>query len=217
MKKKLNIICILIFIAIGAFLADSLQSVWSDMAWSFKKGWDDAGKSTEYDFTTDKVHLGLRPATIGYYSDSVYNVANEQWLPLQYREVFVQTEKEVYSGWLFTVNTLLAFTFIIASLVQLFTFVNLIRAINKSIIFAWSNVVKLRTIGVSMLIAFASNVLFSYFDEHAAMQSIDIPGYTLHTPNTWDPTWLIMGLSILLIAEIFAMGLRLQEDQDLTI
>lgn len=217
MKTRVNIFCILIFMAIGASLIHSLKNSWQDMAWAFQQGWEDADQSTEYNFTSSNVFLSLRPDVIGHYSDSVYNQATGKWLPLQYRDIVVQTEKQANPAWKSVVVTLLAFAILILWIIQLVTFVKLIRAINRSVVFAWPNVMKLKVIGYSMVAAFVSNALFTSLNKAASLVEIRIEEYTLYNSTLWEFGWLIPGLSVLLIAEIFAIGLRMKEEQDLTI
>lgn len=212
MKRRLNILCLLICVAVVASIINYLRMEGDDAVWGAQK----SRGMLEEGYPRNDVFLFLSPDTIGYYSDSVYNVATGTWLPLQYRQVVVQTDEHPVSIW---VNLGIWFSvplIALSVLIQIITFIKLIRAINKSVIFEWSNVVKLRTIGVSMLISFALFALFAYLHTYS-MAPIEIQGYTVTGEDIWQFMWLIPGLSVLLVAEIFAIGLRMKEEQELTI
>ena len=42
-------------------------------------------------------------------------------------------------------------------------------------------------------------------------------GYELHLSDTVNTTTLVLGISTLIVAEVFAIGLKMKEEQDLTI
>ena len=44
-----------------------------------------------------------------------------------------------------------------------------------------------------------------------------VHGYELHLSDTVNTTTLVLGISTLIVAEVFAIGLKMKEEQDLTI
>ncbi len=84
-----------------------------------------------------------------------------------------------------------------------------VRNINKSIVFSWKNVRLFRWSGI---------MLFIHYFLSTAINQIDYRVF-----HSFDGRWvnnmpaLVPAVFILLVAEIFAVGLRLQEEQDLTI
>lgn len=212
MKTRLNIICILIFVAIASSIADTVGTGLHDFLW----GYQSANKEVEHAITND-AFISLQPNEVGMYTDSVYNTKTGEWMPLQYREVVVRTDINILS---FTEQIILmlgVFIVLFLTIYQLVVFCKLIYAINKLKIFVWSNVLKLRKIGGAMLITFILNAVYKYLYYSEYVEKISIPDYTISSAGMWDFQQLIPGLGILLMGEIFAMGLRLREEQELTI
>lgn len=107
-----------------------------------------------------------------------------------------------------------------------------VNSLNDQSVFTNENVKRLRIIGILLLLAAPLNMLQDYF-----MQSI-VDDYFIHnifsleggisrrlgfwfgssTANgTFVSSWIVAGLIILVIAEVFKQGLRMKEEQDLTI
>lgn len=224
MKTKLNILCVFIFVAMGASIADTVYAGFQDFLWGFKKGYKESAGIYMPDTASvasvdhaDPVFISLKPNTIGQYTDSIYNAKSGEWLPLQYRSVVVSADKAIMPWWKTAICMFCVLISGILGLVQIGTFCLLIYAINKSIIFEWSNVFKLRLMGWAMLISFLLYALYKYVYYSANVAGVDIPEYTITSDGIADFYELILGLGILLMAEVFAIGLRLREEQELTI
>ncbi|MDL2212786.1 DUF2975 domain-containing protein [Bacteroides sp. OttesenSCG-928-J23] len=217
MRKRLNILCILIFVAIASSIVSYFHYESYDFVSGFQEGQKKANDLYTSDIQDENIFLTMEPTTLNHYPDSIYNEATGRYLPMQYREIVVKLEKATIKGWALAVSVFLALVVLASSIVQIVTFLRLIYVINKQVIFEWSNVVKLRIIGVAMLVAFAAYALFSFLVFNMSMDEINIPGYILKNKDVWNFTLLISGLCVLLMGEIFAMGLRLREEQDLTI
>lgn len=232
MKTKLNIICVLIFVAMAGSVANYFHHNWGEISWNFMRGFK-AGMNTsakQFDAVPQgglqsvserQVHyLNLLPKDWTAFPDSVRDEVSGKWLPAKYQSVIVERNDKTLMGsnpWEMILGILSSFIFAGATLVQVTTFILLIVAINKSVIFAWSNVWKLRIMGYAMLVSFIIKVLYSYVAFQTEVKEISIPGYVLENKELWDFYLLIPGLGLLLMAEIFAIGLRLKEEQDLTI
>lgn len=214
MKTRLNIICIFIFIAITGSIVNFLVG---DFVEGFKTGWDDAGDNTEYvKKSLSNVHVYMYSDSRKY-QDSIFDKKTNSYLPAKIREASVSLKKSAYTGWEDGIMTFLAFLVLAATIVQIAFFLRLIYVINKKVIFDWSNVVKLRIIGIAMLISFIAYAGFDYINFNGIVANLDVAGYELVNKDIFQFSLLIPGLGILLVAEIFAMGLRLQEEQELTI
>lgn len=93
----------------------------------------------------------------------------------------------------------------------------LVIAINRSEIFSWNNVHRLRKVGTLLLLGFLLQgaqlwLLFHRLDDVFAMQ-----GYSLSLREAITLSNLLLGLVALIVAEVFAIGLKLKEEQELTI
>lgn len=222
MKTKLNLICILLFCAMGISFSLNLMSGIE----GFYEGWNTAmAKEDKQPFAfkgkktpSESLYATIRltPVNLGSYPDSLYNQKTHNWIPVQYNEFTTFVEKEMNFGQL-TGNFLLLTTSLIAMLMGFLSFIRLIRNINKSYIFEWANVRQLKLLGYSLLITFAARLAFEYLNYANILDHVEIQYYKIDWSNLLQTTNLILGLASLLVAEIFAVGLRLKEEQDLTI
>lgn len=151
------------------------------------------------------------------FTDSVYNAKTDEWMPSKMSSVVVKVDKSDIPWWREVILMFGAMVLSIAGMLQLLFFFRLVAAINKSIIFEWDNVIKLRVIGWSMLAFFLGYAICAYADYAAITYVADIPNYKITTEDMFDFYQLILGLGVLVIAEVFAIGIRLREEQELTI
>lgn len=227
MKTKMNIICILIFVSIvGSFVDFYINSggeTWADV----RKGAEDGMNTPIHDSGNvpadtksyrKLAYVNVHPKDYSAFPDSVFNEATGQWMPAQYRgRIVVEQQVEHNLGFEMIIIGLSSIITIIAAIILFITFIRLILRINKSIIFHWTNVHKLRWIGGCMLVIFASFGLSDWMNYIINSTNVNLTNYVVSSEGIWDFTMLISGLGVLLIAEIFAIGLRLQEEQELTI
>lgn len=221
MKTKLNILCALLFIAIAGSIVTTVYEGSHDFFWGWQRAdKEQASMSASEAGVADEarsMYLTLRPETIGLYTDSVYNAKSGEWLPLQYRDVVVEANRPIESWWKSAISIISAMVLAFSALFQLLFFCLLVYDINKSIIFEWSNVSKLRFIGSAMLVSFVMHTLYTYLEYSTSVLVLDLPGYIISSTEIWNFHLLIPGLGILLMGEVFAMGLKLREEQELTI
>ena len=101
---------------------------------------------------------------------------------------------------------LLLFVIIFVGLYALACFIRFIRNVNRDQVFTWENVSLLRWSGWGLL---GIEVAMIIFDA--------IEGFSFSYIYQEDTNDLIFGVFILIVAEAFAIGLKLKEEQDLTI
>lgn len=219
MKTKLNLICILLFCALGLTLSLNIVSgvEGTNEAWQIirKENSDQTGENKPYlmDLYTA---VRLVPSVPGSYPDSIFNEKTQHWVPVQYNEIITRVDKKFSKSELLLI-LLLLLSSLVAMLMGFIHFVKLIRNINRSQIFEWSNVRHLKRLGIAFLIIFFINLIFGYLNYTSILEQVTIRGYKIDWSNTIQTTNLVIGLAALLIAEIFAIGLRLKEEQELTI
>lgn len=94
----------------------------------------------------------------------------------------------------------------------------LIYHINKSNnVFCWENVRRLRWIGVLMLIYSILTTVNQIIDASIAAGQVSFKGYSFDYSSCIEFSSILLGIVTLIVAEIFAVGLKLQEEQELTI
>ena len=89
--------------------------------------------------------------------------------------------------------------------------------INRNIVFDWINVKHLRCIGWSMVGICVLSYISVWISSHQLAQSIELAGGELNILITFSDSTLILGFVALLASEVFAIGLRLKEENELTI
>lgn len=108
-----------------------------------------------------------------------------------------------FGGLLIVILGVACFYLIIRSLVSLVRF---ILNVNRDKVFVWQNVALLRWAGWGLLIPYII-IIVSELLNHVPIRQIYIE----------DSDSLIFGVFCLIMAEVFAIGLKLKEEQDLTI
>lgn len=220
MKKKLNLICILLFCALGLSLSLNILSgvEGTNEAWKVIRKEEATSDTSEKKAYVSDLYAIVRliPNEPGTYPDSIYNEKSDMWMPVQYNEIITRVEKEFSKGHLILILILLL-TSLAAMIMAFLSFVKLIRNINRSYIFEWANVKNLNHLGIAFLVIFTINLVFNYFNYSSLLDQVSIQGYKIDWTSAIQTSNLVIGLAALMVAEIFAIGLRLKEEQDLTI
>ena len=193
MKRRLNILCLLVFLV----FCYSVFNMGRDFGHGFSEGMkiSHSGNQSVEQAINFRIAT-LMPKDFSSFKDSVYNEKTGSYVPVA----------QVISG-------LLAVFAIIASTVL---FIQLIVAINKSDIFNWKNVRRLRWLGVALLLNFISEAVPALMNDYELSSVFSLSGYSMET--SIDSVMLvILGLVSLIVGEVFAIGLKMKEEQDLTI
>ena len=91
--------------------------------------------------------------------------------------------------------------------------------IRRDKIFEWNNVRMLRGMGISVTVAFVIEVASQWMQYAMALSIFSPKGYMVDWFSGVSGNILLLGLGIalLIIAEVFARGLQMREEQELTI
>lgn len=119
------------------------------------------------------------------------------------REGGSYTAMEFFGGLLIVILGVVCFYLIIRSLVSMVRF---ILNVNRDKVFVWNNVTLLRWAGWGMVIP---NVIAIVYD---LLNSV--PVRQVYVEDSYS---ILFGIFCLIMAEVFAIGLKLKEEQDLTI
>ena len=112
--------------------------------------------------------------------------------------------------------SLLDWMVIICCIYAIVQFVKMIRNIHRNIIFDWANVKRLRRLG-SLILCFCCSLVTFAINNHLVSQVISLKDCDFSIAFQFSDPTLLIGFTSLLFAEIFAIGLRLKEENDLTI
>ena len=105
----------------------------------------------------------------------------------------------------------------VLALAALVAFVCFVRNANRDDIFTRKNIRLLRVVGWCLFAAGTIVTADGFYDIHMARQAFSLGGYVVDYGSAADFTNIIFGLFTLVIAEAFAIGLRMKEEQELTI
>ncbi|MCD8080617.1 MAG: DUF2975 domain-containing protein [Bacteroides sp.] len=184
----------------------------------------EAGQSSLQDpeklqYLQNLADVSLRPVSGHILIDSVYNEVTASFLPVMHSRMIVGLPAADASPsiWKAICTLFLFLAFIILVTACIVFFIRLIIAINKSDIFNWKNVSRLYKMGGCLIAIFALELTSVLLTSRQAAHLLSIPGYEINSMDSLSFTTLILGGCALLVGEIFAIGLRLKEEQELTI
>ena len=213
MKKRLNWITVLIVVAMCIILGYS-EPVSSFMD-GFREGMNTAGRIKAGE-DVEIFQLNLEPAVRLAKPLSLLNLKSGELLPARMSMVIVEMTTTKKSGWSRVWTYCFTVLFLTGVMMCTFNLVTFIRAVNKSVIFEWINVKRLRRIGVGFLVLFVVNIIQDFIQYFFLKKSVELVDYNIRNPFN-EGGVLLFGMIAFLIAEVFAVGIRLREEQELTI
>ena len=206
--KKFRILGIIAIIAMVANLAINFEDGWS----SFLKGYHEGAHSHKtIPNNLYRVSLEVMP-TEGTTNDSIFNEVAERKLPYQVSEITTYTQP---SQWITLVMILTAFS-MFAFIFGFCFFVRFLIEVSKRNVFCEANVWRIRIFVYSYTAIIVSMELFAWIAGSAALAQTHIPGYQIIDHAEASPAWLPV-IMMIILAECFAIGVKMKEEQDLTI
>lgn len=230
MKRRLNILCVIVMLVLGYSVIESAYYMGMGIGLGAKTGWEAAkemkspGKLEQHDGYRELANLKfitLIPHSLGgnvheLLCDSVYNTKTGEYVPVAHASMAVSMKTQ--EGLLSVVlSGLLSLVHLVAVVWSVVLFVKIIVAINRSDIFNWRNVRRLRRLGVLLAIGFGSSLLTGYMELWHLREVFALQHYDLALSDTVNITTFVISFTALIVAEIFAIGLKMKEEQDLTI
>ena len=214
--NKFRILGVIAIIAIIANFFGGLDENWRDFTKGFEDGHNSAMEIYEpgrhiipHHATSVKLNVEPLPETT---VDSLSNNRVDWTLP------YTVTEIETYakpSAWHILVMGL-AIPGIFLFLIGFCSLIRLLISISRREVFTSANVRRLRWFAYTS----ASLEILIAVDEwivgNAAVEQISLPGYKIISYAGYSPDWVAVIIPIL-FAEIFAIGVKMKEEQDLTI
>ncbi|MDN0078182.1 DUF2975 domain-containing protein [Bacteroides gallinaceum] len=216
MKKRLNLICLGIVLAVLV----SMSFLFSTFYYGFKAGIDaykQGAAGVEKLDVTYKM-IGTMPTDV--ITNETATAINEKdgstvsILPF-ISMIGIPNEKADATDSIFL--SLLDWMVIICCIYAIVQFVKMIRNIHRNIIFDWANVKRLRRLGFSLILCFCCSLVTFAINNHLVSQVISLKDCDFSIAFQFSDPTLLIGFTSLLFAEIFAIGLRLKEENDLTI
>lgn len=230
MKKRLNLLCVVVLLVMGWSVMETGYYLLAGARLGVQAGWDyakaeaEGGSRSEMKKLERLKHMTyistlphmLQEGDARLMQDSVFNARTRSYVPASYAALLVSVETRpdkvpaIASG-------LLGLLVFVATVWALVLFIKLIVSINKSDIFSWRNVRRLRRLGLLLLASFGCALLQEWMKLQAVRRALEIPGYDLTLSDAVQGSTLLLGLCALIVGEVFAIGLKMKEEQDLTI
>ena len=104
----------------------------------------------------------------------------------------------------------------IAFILAFFLFIQFLVQVSKGNVFCESNVWRIRFLVYSYTAIVISMELFAWIAGSAAIAQTQIPGYQIIDHAEASPSWIPV-IMMIILAECFAIGVKMKEEQDLTI
>ena len=200
--KKIKIIGVITILVI---VCETIFS-FSDGVREFKQGFDSAKKGSTTPFHT----VDVQP--IAEVQDSLFNTKMGCNVP------YVITQVETYAdvpGWVILI-TPFAFIACLCYLFGLYCLIRLLISVSRREVFTGENVFRLRVFAYSQVAVNGFIWLYNWINNYFAVQQLQLPGYEVVSGTTFYVEWMLLMLFVL-FAEIFAIGVKIKEEQDLTI
>lgn len=220
MKRRLNILTLLILVAFGLHIVLNMYFSVESFSQGYEAGYEGGRSLKGQSENTHAIHREINLVKVedmGVQPDSLYNSISGVWMPTQIKTVTVEVaDSKMITGeilWLIPISVGLIF----ASICFVVFFLKLIIAVNASKVFVPENISRLRRLGIIFVSMGILLCLGNYVDYYSSCMLVDIPGYHFSMEDVFDFSYFIYALIAFLAAEIFAIGLRLQEEQELTI
>ncbi len=216
MKKRLNLICLGIVLAVLV----SMSFLFSTFYYGFKAGIDayEQGAAGVEKLDVTYKMIGTMPTDV--ITNETATAINEKdgstvsILPF-ISMIGIPNEKADATDSIFL--SLLDWMVIICCIYAIVQFVKMIRNIHRNIIFDWANVKRLRRLGLSLILCFCCSLVTFAINNHLVSQVISLKDCDFSIAFQFSDPTLLIGFTALLFAEIFAIGLKMKEENDLTI
>lgn len=222
MKRRLNIFCLLIMLVLGYSILEAGYYFYIGARAGVRAAASDPDNCPELmERVANMKYIHLTPSLSAdqpdpLFLDSVYNDKGQSYVPATYGSLLASINTHPSTGER-VANVLLSIMQAILLVWAIVLFIKLIIAINKSDIFNWRNVHRLRRMGMTLIGFFGCVFTAGYLDYRDINEVFALEGYSVVLSDSINITTLVLGLCSLIVGEVFAIGLRMKEEQELTI
>lgn len=220
MKTRLNILSLLI---LAVFIFAAGYEVYLG-ATDFRQGYNERSNTT----TTTYRKEASKSLELPYYIDltlntkgdipvdSIYSEKTGCFYPVEYTSMKIYP-KEESPFWLILVVFCATFLIMLIFPLLIICFWKVISSVKQAKIFEHNNILRLRIIGLCFSLLAVLAGIPDFLMEIEAKKLVAIDGYSIVSGGWFSSSLWIYALISFLVAETFAIGLRLKEEQDLTI
>ncbi len=213
-KTKLTLLSILAILAYCLLLLSSIIDGWDDFKLGFKEGFKDTPKK-EFYFVDMKAKQGFAS-----FPDSITNIKTGDKVNIRYDKAQLKaTIVPIQGKSLFIyelIESLLALVIFFIGIYIPVLFFKLMSTLYFEVVFDKKNIRYIQKIGILLLLFYVVYFIFNYISYLVNISLFTFSNYTIQREPT-DIVWILLGIVVLLFAEIVSKGSKIQEEQDLTI
>lgn len=214
---KLTILSILAIMAYIFMVGYSFSKEIDDFWMGFNSGISQAEMGTETVY-----YLNLKPKN-GHLSfpDSVKNTKHNNCV--KYRSHYIKAQTAFDKDTVKTVQGLQTTSFILAFILLIFIiyipilFFKFIFSLIDEVIFDNKNIKLLRRLGIVLITFYLLYFAFDWCSTLINKSLFGFENYKIAVTSDADFIWVVLGIVVLLFAEILSRGYTIKEEQDLTI
>lgn len=215
MNFKIKVYCILLTIVYLVITASSIYYGSSDFIAGFEKG-------TDRNFSTEIYYLNLEPEKGKYsFDETARNEKTGQIIPIEAKSCIIKTDSSygaIPAGLKTIKVTCMAFIVVLAFclLFSPILFFSIIYSITKNRIITKSLILRSRVLGWLMISFSVIEIISTINETYILRHIVKLENYQI-VMGQQDYMMLVLGLVILILAEILKVSLKMKEEQDLTI
>ena len=184
MKRRLNILCVIVVLVLSYSVFETGYYFIVGVKAGVEAGIDGNASEASQKKLMNMKYISLLPEHLsglgdnGLFQDSVYNERSGEYVPVSFNSmmVSVDTESTTLEQAAFT---LLNFLHIVICVWSIVLFVRLVISINKSDIFNWKNVHRLRLLGAALIISFCTALLPAYLTFRSVGNVFSVHAYKI--------------------------------------
>ena len=211
-KTKLTALSVLATLIYCLLLFSSFTEELDD----FKLGFQEGHSSTLHMYYVDL----KAKKSISSFPDSLTNIKTGEKVNIRYDKAQVRAAvipvPEKSNEKFQLIVTLFSFISIFIVIYIPVLFFKLMKALMHEVVFDKKNIRYLRKIAVLLIVYYIVDFITNYISYRMNVSLFDFTDYNiLREPG--DMIWLLLGIVLLLFAEILTKGSKIQEEQDLTI
>lgn len=222
MKKKMNFLCAMVFVVLIVSMSETIYSIYVSASIGAQAGYEmgkeikETGK-TPHNMIDDLIPLHVVPNSLLSTPDSIFNEKTQSYVPIWYTQAAIGIQTKDSSITQQLIKGLIGLLMLISGGYVIVQFIKLIKTINHYEIFCWRNVRRLRKIGFGLLVMFTMQVSMNLMINLKLSEILVLSNYSIDWISFFSDSSLLLGVVSLVFAEIFAVGLNMKEEQDLTI
>ncbi|MEO4768629.1 DUF2975 domain-containing protein [Bacteroides uniformis] len=208
MKRRLNILCLVVMLVLSYSVLEQGYYIFLGAKMGAQTGLELGKKGSDIAAYKELMNLkvvNLIPSSMesfDFFRDSVYNEKSRSYVPAAYSSLMVSVDSHDSVGKV-VAKYLLIYLHLGFSLWAVVLFIRLIISINKSDIFNWRNVRRLRRLGMALVVSFCCTFASSYLDFIGIDTVFSLHGYELSLSELVSTTTLV--LFLLFPAGLFAL------------